>query len=530
MRPAFGALGSLLAMALVTSGCVGSSSSANGTAKQYVDNGTMTIALDDDLGGFDPYVDKVLGRAYLAYDPLVFLKPDGKFVPGLAEKWSVDANSSTFTLRQGVTCSDGAPLTASDVAADIKFAGDPKNQSPEYGQHMPTVPFTVKADDTARTVTVDLKKPFGFILNTIGQLPIVCGKGAGDRKSLKTASDGTGPFVLTSVVPGQSYMFTVRKGYTWGPDGASTSAPGTPAKVVLNVLANMTTRANLLMSGGLNVAAVKNDDEARLDAQHMHRFDQAVAGNWLWFNQLGGRPTADRRVRQALIQALDLNQVVKVNTGGRGGAATGLVSMNPSPCPGNPVAGRLPGHDVAAANNLLDQAGWAKGPDGIRQKGGKPLTVNLHYVAIASDYNRPTAELLAQVWKAVGVKVTLTTNTWVTASQDMFKNSNYDVYTTGFGFSFPSQAVSFMTGPTPPKGTNFTGMDNQDYIALAAKAAALTPPQACPYWHQAEQALYREVNPVPIANRPVPYYLSHAVAQTAGDYVPVIPTSLRLLK
>jgi peptide/nickel transport system substrate-binding protein len=488
------------------------------------------MAIDEDLGGFDPYRKSIYGPAYLAYDPLVNLMPDGRFVSGLAEKWSADAHSATFTLRPDVTCSDGTPLTAGDVATAISYVGDPKNASTQYGEHTPTVPFTVTGDDTSRTVKIVMTKPFGFLLNTVGQLPIVCAAGMKNHKSLNTTSAGTGPFILTSAVPGQSYTFKVRKGYHWGPAGASTSAPGTPGSVVLRVIANATTRANLLLSGTLNLGAVVGQDQRRLDARGLKKYFQPVAGNWLWFNQIGGRPTADLRVRQALVRALDLPGLVKVNTGGTGSASKGLVSMEPKPCPENTVSGQLPGHDATAAATLLDQVGWTKGADGIRRKDGRPLTLDVHYVEIQSEYNRPTAELLAQQWRSVGAQVKLTSNTWTSSSTDIFDNSNYDVYTTGFGFNLPSQGMEYFSGATPPKGTNLAGIDNKDYNALAAKALTMTPPQACPYWTQAEQALYRSANPVPIADRPVPYYLNKAEARTAGFYIPVIPTSLRVLQ
>jgi peptide/nickel transport system substrate-binding protein len=523
---------SMAALFLGSASCGGGSSPSDSQNRsvRYAKNATLSIGIVDDLGAFDPYGPSAFGESYLAYDPLVNLRPDGKFVSGLAEKWSVTEKSAAFTLRSGVTCSDGSPLTADQVAAAISYVGEPKNKSAQYGVYTPTTPMKVTSDDASRTVNVELKKPFGFLLNTVGQLPIVCAKGLKDRKLLASASYGTGPFVLTKVVPGQSFTFTVRRDYAWGPAGAKTTAPGTPAKVVMRVIPNETTRANLLMSGALNIAPVVGEDGARLEQQRLSHYNVPLAGNWLWFNQIGGRATADKRVRQALVHALDLNEVIKVNTGGTGKAATGLITVEPRPCPGDTIAGRLPRHDVALAERLLDQAGWTKGADGVRRSGAKRLSLDLHYVPIQSDYNKSTAELLAQRWRAIGVDVKLTSNTWITATKDVFQASNYDVYTTGFGFGLPSQMMPYLSGPVPPDGTNLAGIVNKEYDTLAAKAAGLMPPAACPYWNRAEQALYREVNPVPIANRPERWFLNRAMAQTAGFQIPVVPTSLRVLE
>ncbi len=521
------ALLAMLAAVFLTAGCGGHRS--ENTERGLASNGTFTMAIKDDPGVFDPYRHNLGGYAGFAYDSLLKLQPDGSFVSSLAEKWKADANAATFTLRQGITCSDGTPLTASQVAADLTYMGDPKNQSPQYGMNIPTVPFTATGQDTTRTVNVVMKQPFGFLLNMISQAPIMCAKGLKDPSLLKTASDGTGPFVLSSVVPGQSYTFTVRKGYAWGPGGAATNVPGTPAKVVLRIISNEATAANLLLSGELNFATISGDDRQRLDAQGLKRLKEQQSGAWLWLNHLGGRPTADIRVRQALVHALDLGQIVKVNSGGTGSAATGLIPLEPRPCTSDTVAGRLPGHDVGAAESLLDQAGWTRGADSTRSKHGKPMTLDLHYWPAGSPFNKPAAELVAQQWQAIGVKVKLSADSATTFSQVMYQTGDYDVYMQGFGYNLPSQMVSYLSGQAPPKGTNLSGIRNKDYDTLTAKANTLVPPAACTYWDQAEQALWRDVDIVPVAKRPAYHYLKNALAQARGYNLP-LPTSIRMLK
>jgi peptide/nickel transport system substrate-binding protein len=521
----------MLATSLLAAGCNSAPTRTgdHGGSTKYATNGTFIYDVGDDPGTFDPYHSQLIfGYAALAYDSLVNLQPTGKFVSGLAQRWTISVNSATFTLRPDVTCSDGAPLTASQVAADLTYLGNAKNQSPLYGTVVPTVPFKATGDDGTRTVKVVMTKPFGFLLNSIGLTPIMCAKGLANPKLLKSASDGTGPFVLSKVIPGQSYTFTARNGYRWGPAGAATSAPGTPAKVVLRTISNQTTAANLLLSGELNFAQISGQDQQRLVAQGLDKLEVQGPGAWLWFNQIGGRPAADKRVRQALVQTLDLDQVIKVSTNGAGGASTGLIALEPKPCAGNTVAGLLPRHDVAAAAALLDEAGWAKGADGLRRKSGKPLTIDLHYFPAPSVLNKPTAELLDQQWKALGVKVKLTSDNARGLNQVMFQTSNYDVYLEGFGASLPTQMVAYLSGPTPPKGTNLAGIHNQDYKRLSTKAATMITPAACTYWDQAEQALYRNLDVAPISNRAHLYFLKNAEAKVNPFSFP-IPTSIRVL-
>jgi peptide/nickel transport system substrate-binding protein len=520
--------------AVVASVCL-ALASCGGPASQsgpvrYATGGTFTMGLNFDPGAFDPYHSQLIfGQSELAYDSLVNLRADGTFVSGLADRWRAGTDSATFTLHPGVTCSDGTPLTAGQVAADLNYLGDPKNQSPLYGVTIPTVPYTAIGDDAARTVKVTMRRPFGFLLNTIGLTPIMCARGLKNPAMLKNASDGTGPFVLTSVTPGLSYTFTTRKDYTWGPSGATTKRPGTPAKVVLKVIPNETTMANLLLSGQLNLAGINGEDRRRLAANHLRTFEVPNPGAWLWFNQIGGRPTVDRRVRQALVSALDLSQLVKVSTSGYGTASAGLIALPPVPSHGDPLAGQLPAHNLAAAATLLDQAGWTKNANGTRARGGEPLMLDVHYSTVYLPAAQATAELMAQQWRMLGAQTKLTNDSAAALNKVLFQTSSYDVYVGGFGNDLPSQLIPYLSGPTPPNGTNLAGIRNRQYETLAAKAETLTPPAACGYWNQAEQALYHDVNPAPISNTTTAYFLHSAQAEVTGFDDPV-PTSIRVLR
>ena len=515
-------IAALFVSGVVASGCSGSP--PNQSAE-----GTFTLQMNKDLGSFDPYQNvNMLSWANLAYDSLVNRKADGTFVSGLAEKWSADARSATFTLRSDVTCSDGTPLTAMQVADAISHVSDPANKSPQYGYNTPTGGVTATGDNVTRTVRVVPKEPFGFLLQTVGQLPIVCAKGLKNPDLLKSASDGTGPFVLTQVVPSQRYILTRRKGYKWGPGGATTQNPRTPKTVVMRVIENETTAANLLISGEVNLIRVAGQDRERLDAQRLTKKEMNTTGAWLWFNQIGDRPTADRRVRQALVQAVDLNEVIRVltsNTGGNAKPSVGLIAMEPRTCSDNTINGQVPTHSLADAERLLDEAGWTKGTDGTRQKNGKPLTINFRY-AQTSAFFKPAAELIAQRWRAVGVSVRISSDSSAEFANVMFETNNYDVYQSAFGFRLPVEMVKYLSGEAPPKGTNIAGISNPAYERLAAEATGMVAPQACALWKQAEQALWRELDPVPLADRSVANYLRNADAQFVGW--DLVPTSIRL--
>ena len=270
------------------------------------------MAIETDPGSLDPQL-TLLGAARtvnsFVYDPLLTVVGPGKVASGLASSWKVrSAKQVQLTLRRGVTCSDGTRMTASVVKRNIEFVGNPANGSPWYGVAVPPT-ATVEANDRAGTVTITSKIPSPFMLQGLGLLQIVCARGLADRSVLARGGAGSGPYILVESVTGDHYTFAVRKGYTWGPNGATTTAARLPARVVLKVVPNETTSANLLLTGGLNVATISGDERARLNSRDL--FTRVTIGLPLEFflNQKAGRPLADARVRRAVVQALNLNQI-----------------------------------------------------------------------------------------------------------------------------------------------------------------------------------------------------------------------------
>ena len=93
-----------------------------------------------------------------------------------------------------------------------------------------------------------------------------------DRATLASATVGTGPYVLSEAAPGDHYTYTIRDGYTWGPNGATTATAGMPGTVVLRIVENPATAANLLLTGDVNAAAVIGPDAAAARAgEPVHR-------------------------------------------------------------------------------------------------------------------------------------------------------------------------------------------------------------------------------------------------------------------
>jgi peptide/nickel transport system substrate-binding protein len=491
--------------------------------------GTFTMALPADPGNLDPQsspASTLFQASRFAYDSLVSMDPvDGSIHSQLATDWSVDGLEVQLTLAEGITCSDGSPLTASDVVANFEYVSDPENQSPFLGLYYP-VGATAVADDAARTVTITLAAPAPFVLNGLADLPIVCAAGMADRASLASATSGTGPYVLSEAAPGDHYTYTLREGYTWGPDGAATDVEGLPATVVLRIVENPATAANLLLAGDLNAAAVMGPDAQRVEQELLFTVGTAALIGEMWFNHAEGRPAADPAVRMALVQALDLGQLAQVLTAGQGAGATTFATLAPVACPGDSVSAALPAFDVESAGRILDEAGWALA-DGVRAKDGQPLTVTFLHDTGAGPAGQAAAELATQQWTALGIEVVDKAQGGTATQETLFGTGDWDIAWVALNVSSPDQLVPFLSGPGMAEGgANFAAIANADYDAGVQAAAAMHGTEGCPSWLEAESHLVAGADIVPFANTIVKTFGSGAEFTISGS---LIPTSIRLI-
>ncbi|MGW2445773.1 ABC transporter substrate-binding protein [Streptomyces sp. NPDC001675] len=495
-----------------------------------VNGQTFTMALGADPGSLDPHFtsqSSALQVDRFLYDSLVNIDERGAVVPGLAAAWRSTTTRVTYTLRKNITCSDGSPLTAGDVAANVNFVADPDNGSTRLGVFVPPGAKAV-ADDRAGTVTVTTPTPNSFLDRTVGSLHIVCRKGMKDRSALRRGASGTGMFKIAESVAGDRYTLTRRKDYAWGPGDWKTDRQGLPDKVVLRIVSNGTTAANQLIAREVNAAQLAGADQQRLRQMNLFRREVLAPLGELWFNQAKGRPGADVRVRRALTQALDLGELGKVLTGGTGRPATGLVAPGLGPCSQDTVRGTLPAFDAGAAARALDAAGWRTGPGGTRVKDGEKLRLSLYYLTSLGPSMQASAELVQKRWKSAGAQVDLKGvsdaehGKLVLGGQDAWGATIMPL-----GVALPTEAVPFLSGPTPPGGNNFAAIDNPAYTAGVAAASAIAGTAGCGAWADAEKHLFKDLDLVPFVNSATPTYAQGATFELSQGTV--TPGSIRMV-
>jgi peptide/nickel transport system substrate-binding protein len=423
----------------------------------------------------------ILGYSFPVYDRLVAFDQAGKkIVPYIATKWSLlpahRPKTAVFTLRRDAKCSDGTPLTPLVVLNSFKrFIEVPKisNQLPNlFGAG----PYHLRADMKKWTFSFKSETPYANMIYGFAMSGIVCPAGLEalktDPNALQKGMYGSGPYTFVSAVPGDQVVYKKNPAWHWGPPGSN--AKTLPDNLIYKIVTDDTTAANLLLTGGVDVASVSGPDVDRLSAtssltrktlQNYHPFP-------LVFNNNPGRATADPAVRQALMTAVSPKDFAQAAWRGRATVTPSI--LNPSePCYDKEIAKYAPTGGVAKARQLLQSAGYAPNSSGIMTKDGKPLRLSL---VTNPSLNGAGGEYLAGQFKAVGVDVDLRDNTATYSA--LVVGQNFDVEVSGSFLYAPIQAYNFAnySGPPPPRGTNFgfNGAGDNEYNRTALVALQRT--------------------------------------------------------
>lgn len=356
-------------------------------------------------------------QAYLSYqvlDNLVSLDEDGEVVPWLAEEWSTsdDGLVWSFRLQKDVSFTDGSPLTAEVVAHNIEHWMEGGNST---ARAWLTGYFdSVTAVDES-TVEVSLLEPYPLLAHNFTQAYF----GIQSQEALATRTDeenclapiGSGAFVVEEWNRGRNIVLVRNEEYTSPPANALHSGPAHVERIDWRFVPDATTRVAALQSGEVHaiydVPAVQwaTVEAAGFDT---HRYVTPGRPQQLTFNAVTG-PFTDERVRQAFAYSLDRELIVEtIGHGVIPVEGNGAVSQA-TPGYSEAAADRY-GFDPDRANDLLDEASWTeRTAEGVRSKGGEPLTVTLPYGA-GSIINADGASILQGVKEqadAVGFDVRL---------------------------------------------------------------------------------------------------------------------------
>src|SRR4051794_34901997 len=194
-------------------------------------------------------------------DKLVYVDADGKVSPWIAESWEQNNDATQFTLhlKKGVTFSDGTPLDASAVVAnlDIWYAGRRNEGINPVGLFPKTYDRAEAVDAT--TVKVVFKAPtLGFIptLGYHGSILISSKTIAlpAEQQADLSKDIGSGPFVVASWKEGDSVVLKKRADYNWAPAALKHQGPAYLDSITYKIVAEPSVRSAAVQSGQADVA------------------------------------------------------------------------------------------------------------------------------------------------------------------------------------------------------------------------------------------------------------------------------------
>ncbi len=344
-------------------------------------------------------------------DRLTFVDPgSGELGGWIAEDFAANPTNTefTFTIRDGVTFSDGTPLDATAVEQNLELLGhgDPDQGIPANTgfSGFDRAEVTGDAEVTAyfsspnsNFLTVTSTATAGLVSPSTLELDIA---GQSDIEQII----GSGPFVFESQIPEQEIRLVARDDYAWAPASSPNQGRAHLDEVVFTVLAEVGLRAGAVTSGQVDAArGIQPTDEEPLRAAGIEVVPTRTTDltvNFAGF-RAGGTVLEDVRVRQALQIGFDREAVAENVLGGSYAPATSLL---PSGAPGYVDLSAELAYDPEGAAALLDAAGWQPGADGIRVKDGERLELSLA-ASNQSVVFRPAFEFIAEQWRALGVQL-----------------------------------------------------------------------------------------------------------------------------
>jgi peptide/nickel transport system substrate-binding protein len=317
---------------------------------------------------------------------------------------SADGKTITLKLREDAVWSDGTPITSDDYMFTAEMYASDRN-SPLGRTPWDTAQVTAP-DKT--TVVVTFSEPFapwpvrlfGRILPAHVLRPVFEAEGTLDKAAWNsTPTVASGPYTLKEYQKGQFMIFAANDKFVLGKPKIE--------QILIKIVPDDAGQVASLKSGESDIGYfLAPADAVDLKQNFPIEIYTVNAGyNEGWFFNLNaekGHPAIqDAAVRKAISMAINrqelvtglLNDLVKPSAGFWDGSPYQDPSIQPQ------------AYDPEGAKKLLDEAGWAAGDDGIREKGGVKL--RLRYATNSRDLRKDAQRVIEEQLKQVGVAVEL---------------------------------------------------------------------------------------------------------------------------
>ena len=368
----------------------------------------------DSLNPFVAFQQDAYSTFEQIYPMLVQYNPKLQFVPDFARSWqeSPDGRTWTFHTQPNAKWSDGKPLTAADAAwtfsTILKFQNGPTANSAGTTAHMASA-----TAPNATTLVVTYKQPVANVLSQLQQVPILpehiwAKYATGNGKALTTFANPApivsgGPFMLVKYTPKQIVLFKRNPNY-YGPKPHID-------ELGLQFFGTYDAEITALKSGQLD--GIETVPPTSVGTVKSAGFDVHQApGNYFDDFIINSNPQQEAShrellnplLREAFDYAIDRQAIVKTSLLGYGQPGSSIIP----PATGhwyNPSVTPTP-FNLTKAAQLLNQAGFKMGPNGVRIADGHPMS---YTIIMPSDttggYGDRSFQIIQTDFKKIGVQL-----------------------------------------------------------------------------------------------------------------------------
>jgi len=469
--------------------------------------GTAVLAISGEPGSIVGFLHTDTGGHNIAanvFSRLIDFNEKFEPVPELAKSWEIsdDGLKYIFHLHENATFHDGKPVTAADC--EYSFEEVIAKHHPSRGAWWPNVQDTKALD--AHTFVIELKKPFPPLMSLLAYglrsgaycVPKHLYEGTDVVKNpINERPIGSGAFKFKEWVKGSHVELVRNEDYFM---------EGKPYldRLIIQFVPDANTRILGFERGEIDFidyTAVPHNEVKRLAADprfQLYSGADAIGVQGMWLLNLRHEVLEHKAVRQALAYAIDVDEASSKALFGAGRPAYSFINQNLRKF--YSADHYRYGRDVAKANQMLDDAGFERGPDGTRFK------LNILWTA-GRPYDGKAAEVVRDHLRDVGVMAEVQTFDRPTFIDKVFRNWEFDtamqLYSTG-----PDPAISVVTRYHTKQinrapFTNPMGYSNPALDAIFDDDASETDAKKrWENWYEAQRILMEDLPAIPIFEFP----------------------------
>jgi len=380
-----------------------------------------------------------------------------------------------FNLRENVKFHDSHIFDAHDVKFTYDAIMDPKNLSPRISDYEPVKEVEVIDPLSVRIVYKRLYSPavgtwgMGILpehrLNSqaLKAEALKLGQDPADftmrQSAFKRHPIGCGPFVFREWKSDRFITLDRFDDYWEGPPHYK--------KYFFRVIPDMLTQEMEFYAGAIDSYGVQPHQVKRLkeDAQFQSFSGPSFGYSYIGYN-MRRKPFDDRRVRQALSMAIDVDKIIKYVLYNQGERITGpfvkqtdFYNHNIKPVP----------YDPEGALKLLAEAGWQRNEEGWLEKNGKRLQFKL-ITNNGNDIRKAILTIAQDSWKQIGIDVSTDVLEWAVFIQERVNKMNFDALVLGWSMGIePDLYQIWHSSQTGFNQLNFVGFKNKEADDLIVK-------------------------------------------------------------